>query len=556
MPGPRRAMQGGGRGKNESQREDEMRSQALREAIITGKTALGIELGSTRIKAVLIGPDHSPLATGAFDWENRLEDGHWTYRLEDVWTGLQAAYRQLRETVRERYGAALATVGSLGVSAMMHGYLPFDREGNQLAPFRTWRNTTTERAAAELTELFGFNIPLRWSAAHLYQAILNGESHVKDVAYLATLSGYVHWRLTGEKVLGVGDVSGMFPIDSATGDYHSRMREQFDGLLRRNGLSYGLRDIFPRVLSAGEPAGTLTEEGARLLDPTGELQAGIPLCPPEGDAGTGMVATNSVAVRTGNVSAGTSIFAMAVLEKELSRVYTEIDMVATPAGRPVAMVHSNTCTSDLDAWVKLLGEMASAAGAPLAKPALYDLLYYKALEGEPDCGGLVSYNFYAGEPVAGVDGGRPLLVRRPDARLTLQNFMRAQIYAALAVLKLGMNILFDNEQVRLDELLGHGGLFKTRGVGQRLMAGALNVPVSVMETAGEGGPWGIALLAAYMRNRADGQPLEDYLNQNVFAAASGERVEPVASDTAGFEAYMKDYTAALPVERAAVSALK
>ncbi len=526
------------------------------EALQTERTALGIELGSTRIKAVLIGPDHTVLASGAHEWENRLENGCWTYPLDEVWAGVQAAYAKLAAAFAAQYGTPPTAVGAMGVSGMMHGYLPFSRNGAQLAPFRTWRNTTTGPAAAELTELFGFNIPQRWSAAHLYQAMLNGEGQVKDIAFLTTLAGYVHWRLTGEKVLGVGDASGMFPIDSAACDYDAAMVRRFNGLLQAHELAYRLEDILPRVLRAGEAAGVLTAEGAKLLDPTGTLRPGVPLCPPEGDAGTGMVATGSVAPRTGNVSAGTSVFAMAVLEKPLSRVYPEIDMVTTPAGAPVAMVHCNTCTSDLDAWVKLLGEMAGAAGAALSKQALYELFYKKALEGEADCGGLVNYNCYSGEPVAGLARGCPLFVRRPDARLNLANFARAQLYSAMATLKLGMDILLEGEGVPLDTLCGHGGLFKTPIVGQRLLAGALGVPVAVMETAGEGGPWGMAVLAAYMLNRRKGETLERYLADRVFAAAKGSIEPPQETDRAGFARFMERYKKGLAAEQAAAEALQ
>lgn len=526
--------------------------------ILQTSTGLGIELGSTRIKAVLAGPDGSVLASGAHDWENRFEDGYWTYHLDDVWTGIQDAYARLAADYKARYGEELRQVGALGVSAMMHGYLPFDAAGRQLAPFRTWRNTATGEAAAILTERFGFNIPQRWSIAHLYQAMLQGEAHVKDLAYLTTLAGYVHWQLTGEKVLGVGDASGMFPIDSAACDYDTGMLASFDELLARAGLPFTLRQVLPKVLAAGEDAGCLTPEGARWLDPTGSLAPGAPLAPPEGDAGTGMAATNAVAARTGNVSAGTSVFAMAVLEKPLSRVYPEIDMVTTPAGRPVAMVHCNTCTSDLDAWVKLLGQMAEAAGAKLAKPDLYDLFYQKALEGAPDCGGLVNFNCYSGEPVLGLDEGRPLFVRRPDASLTLENFARAQLYSTMAALKLGMDLLFEKEQVRLERLLGHGGLFKTPMAGQKLLAGALRVPVSVMASAGEGGPWGMALLALYrLRCMQDGAPaLEDWLEKFIFGGAEGSTIAPDEADAAGFAAFIKDYAACIPVEKAAGQALR
>ncbi|MDR1353842.1 MAG: ATPase [Treponema sp.] len=529
--------------------------QTVKQAICEGRTSLGIELGSTRIKAVLIDGNYAPAASGSYDWENRLENGIWTYSLEDVWTGLQSAFKNLAGDVRDRYGVTLDTAGSIGISAMMHGYLAFDRAGGQLAPFRTWRNTITGQAAGELTGKFRFNIPQRWSVAHLYQAILNGEAHVKDIAFLTTLAGYVHWKLTGRKALGIGDASGMFPIDSTRNSYNSGMLEQFDALVEGRGFGWKLGDILPEVLNAGEDAGSLTGEGAKLLDPSLRLKAGIPLCPPEGDAGTGMVATNSVAERTGNISAGTSVFAMIVLEKELSKLYTEVDMVTTPAGKPVAMVHCNSCTSDLDAWAGLLREAAELMGAKVEKPALYDALYLKALEGEGGCGGLLSYNYYAGEPITGLGGGRPLFARMPDSRLTLANFMRTLLFSAMGTLKLGMDTLTEKEKVRLDGLLGHGGLFKTKGVGQRLMAAALNVPVSVMESAGEGGAWGIALLAAYLRQKARGETLEDYLARKVFAGNAGERVEPDAEDVRGFGAFMSRYTQGLAIERAAVENL-
>ena len=532
-----------------------MEQETTAQDVLDGRTVLGIELGSTRIKAILIGPDHAPLASGAYSWESRLEEGLWTYHLDDVWRGIQTAYAEMAAQVKEWYGVPLSRPGALGVSAMMHGYLPFDREGRQLADFRTWRNTNTAQAAEELTDCLGFNIPQRWSAAHLYQAVLNGESHVGQLDFLTTLAGYVHWQLTGEKVLGVGDASGMFPIDPATGDYHQDMLDRFDGLLRAHGHSFTLRQVLPKVLPAGASAGSLTAIGAKLLDPTGTLEPGIPCCPPEGDAGTGMVATNSVAPRTGNVSAGTSVFAMAVLERPLSRVYPEIDMVATPAGAPAAMVHCNTCTPDLDAWVHVMGEAAAAAGAELDTTALYTMLYRKALEGEPDCGGLIACNYYSGEPVTGLSGGRPLLVRRPDSRLTLANLMRAHLCAAMATLKLGMDILTGPEQVALDRLTGHGGLFKVEGVAQRLMASALDVPVAVMDTAGEGGPWGMALLAAYAVNRAPGESLTDYLSRRVFSNVRESCLSPNPKDRAGFAAFLDGYCAALTVERTAVNAL-
>ncbi|CAB1245409.1 Ribulokinase [Ruminococcaceae bacterium BL-6] len=520
-------------------------------SITQGRTALGIELGSTRIKAVLIGPDYAPLASGGFDWENRLVDGIWTYDLDDVWKGVQASFRSLAAQVRERYGVSLSRVGSLGISAMMHGYLAFDEKGNQLVPFRTWRNTVTGQAAGLLTEEFRFNVPQRWSVAHLYQAILNGEKHVKDVAFLTTLSGYVHWKLTGEKVLGVGDASGMFPIDSSRSDYDAGMMEKFQDLVAGYGFGWHLKDILPRVLSAGEPAGRLTPEGALLLDPSGSLEAGVPLCPPEGDAGTGMAATNSVAEQTGNVSAGTSIFAMIVLEKPLSRVYPEIDMVTTPAGKPTAMVHCNNCTSDLDAWVKLFSQGLESLGVRKSKAEVYDLFYNRALAGEPDCGGLLSYNYYSGEPITGLKEGRPLFVRTPESRMSFENFARSLIFSTIATLRIGMDILSE-EQIHIKTLLGHGGLFKTKKVGQALMASALKVPVAVMETAGEGGAWGIALLAAYLREKEQGETLESYLSQKVFSRIESAVTPPDPKDVKGFEDFMKNYRAGLAAERAAV----
>ncbi len=529
----------------------ETASQAIRD----GKTVLGIELGSTRIKAVLVGPDHSPIASGSFDWSNKLENGVWTYSMDDVWTGMQSVYKSLADDVQAQYGVPLSTVGAIGISAMMHGYLPFDKDGKQLAPFRTWRNTITEEAAALLSERFDFNVPQRWSIAHLYQAILKDEPHVSDLAFLTTLSGYVHWRLTGEKVLGVGDASGMFPIDSDANDYDATMLGKFAALIEKKGYGWTLRGVLPKVLAAGDAAGSLTAEGAKLLDPTGGLKAGIPLCPPEGDAGTGMVATNSVSPRTGNVSAGTSVFAMVVLEKSLSKRYVEIDMVTTPAGAPVAMVHCNSCTSDLDAWAGMFSEVLSVFGKDVDKTSLYQTLYRKALEGAADGGGMLSYNYYSGEPITGIEEGRPLFVRQPDCPMDLATFMRVLLYSTVATLKIGMDIL-DDEGVRLEKMLGHGGLFKTPGVGQGIMANALNVPVAVMESAGEGGAWGIALLAAYMHGRKDGESLESFLAAKVFAAFKEDCVAPNAEDRKGFLAFMDRYRAGLAVEKAAVENMR
>jgi sugar (pentulose or hexulose) kinase len=526
-----------------------------RQIIEGGKAVLGVEFGSTRIKAVLIGPEHTPIAQGDHEWENRLENGVWTYHMEDVWSGLQDAYKNLAADVQAKYGAKLENLAAIGFSAMMHGYLAFDGEGRQLAPFRTWRNTITEQAAAALTKEFGFNIPQRWSIAHLYQAILNGESHVKDIRFLTTLAGYVHWQLTGEKVLGVGDAAGMFPIDSTTNTYDAGMMKKFGALVVDKGYAWTLSDILPKVLVAGESAGRLTAQGAKLLDPTGTLHAGIPLAPPEGDAGTGMAATNSVAVRTGNVSAGTSVFAMIVLEKALADCYPEIDMVTTPTGKAVAMVHCNNCTSDLNAWVGLIKEASAALGGTTDMNEIFGTLYRKALEGDADCGGVMAYNYFSGEPITKLDEGRPMVVRTPDAKFTLANFMRANLFSAMATLKLGMDILTQKEHVTVDTLMGHGGLFKTKGVAQKLMAGALNVPVSCMETAGEGGPWGMALLAAYMANKAQGETLENYLNIKVFADAKGESIAPDAKDVEGFTAFISAYRKGLAAERAAVETL-
>lgn len=528
----------------------------IKKMIAGGKTALGIEFGSTRIKAVLIGEDNKPIASGSHDWENRYENGIWTYSLEDIWNGLQDAYRKMAEDVQKQYQEELTVIGSIGFSAMMHGYMPFDKKGELLTPFRTWRNNITERASEELTELFQYHIPQRWSIAHLRQAILNGEEHVKDIDFLTTLEGYIHWKLTGEKVLGVGEASGMFPVDPQTKQYYGRMIAQFDELVAEKHYPWKLSEILPRVLTAGENAGTLSEEGAKLLDPSGRLQAGILLCPPEGDAGTGMVATNSVAKRTGNVSAGTSVFAMIVLEKELSRVYEEIDLVTTPTGNLVAMVHSNNCTSDLNAWMAVFQEFAQAMGLQVDKNQLFETLFHKAMEGDADCGGLLSYCYFSGEHITGFEEGRPLFVRCPDSNFNLANFMRVQLFTALGALKIGLDILLKQEGVQVDQILGHGGLFKTKDVGQKIMAAAMNAPVSVMTTAGEGGAWGIALLASYAKNKADGETLEDYLNAKVFAGDAGVKLEPDAKDVEGFDRFIERYRGGLDIERAAVDHLK
>ncbi|MCM3626667.1 FGGY-family carbohydrate kinase [Paenibacillus glycanilyticus] len=528
----------------------------VREAIKNGKTVLGIELGSTRIKAVLIGEDNTPIASGSHDWENSYVNHIWTYSLEDIWKGIQDSYQKMARDVKERYGEALQTIGAVGFSGMMHGYMVFDEAGNQLVPFRTWRNNMTEQASAKLSELFNFHIPQRWSIAHLYQAILNGEQHISEIRSLTTLAGYIHWKLTGQKVLGVGEASGVFPIDIHSKGFSSAMVHQFNDLIADKNLPWKLEDILPQVLVAGENAGVLSEEGAKLLDVTGVLGAGIPFCPAEGDAGTGMVATNSIAQRTGNVSAGTSVFAMVVLEKELSKAYDEIDLVTTPAGDLVAMAHSNNCSSDLNAWVGLFDEFAKVMGLDVDPNKLYGTLYNLALQGDPDGGGLLAYGYLSGEHMTHFEEGRPLFVRSSESNFNLANFMRVHLFTALGALKIGMDILLKQEEVKLDQILGHGGLFKTEGVGQKIMAAALNVPVSVMETAGEGGAWGIALLASYMINKKDNETLDAYLNEKVFAGKAGSQVSPDAKDVEGFEAFMKRYTSGLAIERAAVEYLR
>ncbi len=518
-----------------------------------GATALGIEFGSTRIKGVLIDWDGNVLAVGGHEWENSLVDGIWTYDLADVDAGLRACYNDLRRNVEERYGVTPVTFGAIGISAMMHGYIALDREDRQLARFQTWRNTNTTAAADELTELFQFNIPLRWSVAHLYQRILDGEEHVDRIASVFTLAAYMHYRLTGQKVIGIGDAAGMFPIDSEALDYDQGMVEKFDTLMAAHGKNLKLREVFPKVLVAGENAGCLTPEGAALLDESGKLKAGIPLCPPEGDAGTGMTATNSVAPRTGNLSAGTSTFAMVVLEKKLSKLYREIDMVTTPSGFPCAMSHANNGTSDLNAWVGLFQEFCDLMGLEADLGTLFGRLYTHSLAGDPDCGGLLPYGYYSGENITFLNEGRPLFVRTPDSRFTLANFMRANLYTSLGAVRLGMDILLKEEKVPLDRIMGHGGLFKTPGVMQRYLAAAVNTPVTVMATASEGGAWGIALLAAYLADgKRDGR-LEEYLEKRIFAGLAGEAVIPDPKDVEGFEIFTRRYQAGLEIERAAIS---
>ena len=534
-----------------------------KETIQSGKAILGIEFGSTRIKAVLIDQENKPIAQGDHEWENQLVDGLWTYSTEAIWFGLEDAYANLRKNVINEYDCEIEHLASIGISAMMHGYMAFGPTGTAskgapageaekiLVPFRTWRNTNTGEAAAELSKLFNYNIPLRWSISHRYQAILNGEEHVNDITYLTTLAGYIHWRLTGEKVLGVGDASGMIPVDPETKTYNAEMVKKFDELIAPKGYSWKLEDILPKSLSAGEAAGTLTEHGAQRLDISGHLKGGCPLCPPEGDAGTGMVATNAVKQRTGNVSAGTSSFSMIVLEKDLSKPNEMIDIVTTPDGSLVAMVHCNNCTSDINAWVKLFKEYQQLLGIPVDMNEIYSKLYNHALTGNADCGGVLSYNYISGEPVAGLQEGRPLVVRSANDKFNLANFIRTNLYATVAVLKLGNDVLFNEEKIKVDRITGHGGLFKTPVVGQRILAAALNSPISVMETAGEGGAWGIALLASYLVNNEKKLNLADWLDEVVFAGNTGVEIAPDPEDVAGFNAYIENYKKGLAIEKAA-----
>lgn len=520
----------------------------IKNIIENGNAVLGIELGSTRIKAVLIDENYKVISSGSHDWENRFENGMWTYRLEDVWIGVQDSYKKLADKVKKEYGCEIKKLKSIGFSAMMHGYLAFDKEENQIAEFRTWRNTNTAQSAEILTKELDFNIPQRWSIAHLYQAILNGEENVNDINYLTTLAGYVHWKLTGQKVLGVGEAAGMFPIDSEKIDFNENMLSEFSALIGGK-YSWNIKNILPKVLNAGDNAGVLTNEGAKLLDPTGKLESGCPMCPPEGDAGTGMVATNSVAVRTGNVSAGTSIFAMIVLEKELSKVYEEIDMVTTPTGKPVAMVHCNNCSSDIDAWANLFREFCEIMGKPCSVYEALDALYYEALKGDVDCGDLLSYNYYSGEPITALSEGRPLFVRTPNSKFNFANFARNLLYSAVATLKLGMDILTE-ENVIVDKLLGHGGFFKAKEVGQRIMSSAIKIPVSVMETAGEGGAWGIAVLASYCTDKS--MSFDDYLNKKVFANEKSSTIMVTGEEITGFEKYMQRYVKSIKIEKIAI----
>ena len=538
---------------------------SAKETIQAGKAILGIEFGSTRIKAVLIDEENKPIAQGSHEWENQLVDGLWTYSTEAIWYGLEDCYADLRKNVKAQYDCEIEILASIGISAMMHGYMAFGPNGiaskgapvgeeeKILVPFRTWRNTNTGAAAAKLSELFNYNIPLRWSISHLYQCILDNEEHVKDITYLTTLAGYIHWRLTGKKCLGIGDASGMIPVDPETKDYNADMVKKFNDLVADKGYPWKLEDILPECIVAGHPAGFLTEHGAKRLDISGHLKPGCPLCPPEGDAGTGMVATNAVKQRTGNVSAGTSSFSMIVLEKDLSKPSEMIDMVTTPDGSLVAMVHCNNCTSDINAWVKLFKEYQELLGVPVDMNEVYGKLYNNALKGDADCGGILAYNYISGEPVTGLQEGRPLVVRSPNDKFNLANFIRSNLYATVAVLKLGNDILFKEEKVKVDRITGHGGLFKTKGVGQRILAAALNSPISVMETAGEGGAWGIALLAGYLVNNKEYLNLADYLEKVVFGGNTGEEIAPTPEEVEGFNKYIEVYKAGLAIEQAAVN---
>ncbi len=525
-------------------------------AVACGRTALGIEFGSTRIKAVLVDEENNVVASGSHEWENRHIGNIWSYSLEDIRIGVQDAYANMAKDVYDKYGETLTVIGAIGFSAMMHGYMVFDENDELLVPFRTWRNNTAAYAGDRLTELFGYHIPARWSIAHLYQAILDKEEHVPKIKFQTTLEGYIHWKLTGRKVLGIGEASGMFPVDPVTKQYNPVMLKQFNDLVKDRNLPFKVEDILPEILLAGEEAGRLTEEGARFLDPTGNLKAGIPLCPPEGDAGTGMVATNSVKKRTGNVSAGTSVFAMIVLEKELSKAYPEIDLVTTPVGDLVGMVHCNNCTSDLNGWVNMFGEFAAMLGVEIPRWKLYDTLYFKALEGDKDCGGLLSYNYISNEHVTNVDHGRPLFVRKADSKFDLANFMRCHLYSAFGALKVGCDIMLKEEGVKLDRITGHGGIFKTERVGQSFLAAAIGAPVTVMKTAGEGGAWGMAVLANYMLTKRKGESLEEYLENRVFAGQEGITIAPDPADMAGFEEFADRYVAGLPIVREAVHSLK
>lgn len=525
----------------------------MKEAIVQGQTYLGIEFGSTRIKATLIDNHFETISSGSYDWENKLIDGYWTYNLDKTIVGLQKVYSEIKQYVEDMYGLTLNKIGAMGCSAMMQGYIALDNSGKLLVPFRTWRNTVTAQASSILTETFNYKLPQRWTIAHLYEAILNDEAHIADIAYITTLSGYIHWQLTGEKILGIGDASGMFPINE--NQFNETMLTQFSELISDKGYTWKIKDILPKVLLAGEHAGTLTKQGALLIDPTGDLQTGIPFCPPEGDAGTGMVATNSVKKNTGNISVGTSIFAMIVLKKDLSKVYPEIDIVTTPDGSPVAMVLANNCSSDLNAWVNLLREFYEAMGQKPDMNEMFNILFNKVLEADADGGGLLSYGYYSGENITGFEKGRPIFIRSPKSTFNLANFMRTHLFTAFAALRLGLNILTKKELVQINGIMAHGGLFKTPLVGQKICAAALDIPVTVMSTASEGGSWGIAILASYMLNKQPNEDLSHYLSNKVFSNSKGQKIYPDGEDVNGFNIFLERYKNGLTIEQAAIDHL-
>lgn len=529
--------------------------EILSQKVIDGELYLGIELGSTRIKAVLIDSQYEVVATGSYEWENKLVNGIWTYDLELVWTGIQEAYQKLKVSVQKKSGQVLCKFKTIGFSAMMHGYLAFDKENNLLVPFRTWRNTNTDEASKTLTKYFDYNIPHRWSIAHLYQAILNQESHVQKLDFLTTLAGYVHWQLTDEKVLGIGDASGMFPIDSYTKSFDVKCMDKFDCLIASQKIPWKLNEILPKVLLAGESAGKLSKRGSLLLDPSGDLEVGISLCPPEGDAGTGMVATNTILEQKGNVSAGTSVFAMIVLEKALKKVHPEIDLVTTPDGKFVGMIHANNCSTDLNVWVNLFKELIELTGIEMEKSNLFELLFQQILVADADAGGLLSYGYYSGESITGLETGCPLFLQTRNSQLSLANFMRMHLYSAFAILRIGLDILVQEENVKVSEILAHGGLFKTPKVGQKILAAVMRSPVAIMETAGEGGAWGMALLAAYRDKRNQYSELSSFLNESVFVKTYPKWCDPDIEDIKGFNQYMLRYQTGLPIEIAAVEYL-
>lgn len=521
-----------------------------------GDTALGMEFGSTRIKAILLNREHQILAAGTYEWENRLVNGIWSYSLEEIKKGMQGCYLDLKSNIQEKYNLTLHRIGAMGISAMQHGYMVFDRDNHLLVPFRTWRNTITGVASKELTELFEFPIPQRWSIAHLYQAMLNHEEHVKDIYSLTTLAVYVHWQLTGNRVAGLNEASGMFPVDSDTLQYDSTMEEIFDKLAHDAGYQWDIEQLLPDIIPVGELAGELTEAGARLLDPAGDLQPGVPFCPPEGDGATGMISTNSIRPGTGNLSAGTSAFAMLVLKEKLSRVHSEIDQVVTPEGYQVGMVHCNNCTSDLNAWIQIFRECLQLYNIQIDTDDLYRVLYQSALEGDTDCGGLMAYNHFSGEHILGITEGRPMLIRTPDSRFNISNFMRVNLYSAVAAVKIGMDILLKEEHVQVDEIIGHGGFFKTKEVTQKIVADMLQVPITVLETAGEGGAWGMAILASYMVYKKEQEKLSDYLENSVFTGQKGTTVYPEKQLEAQIEEFMDYYKRGLKVEKAVLSLLE